>query len=276
MTIDNEQLKSLCEILATYNTHKQIDSYLKNVGIINLGMPTKTTAFGYIAGDGKAEKLRKSLQNEYNKSGYQRIFQYIEKVVSPVQFTSKEKRDKYCALIEDLNKVLLFIGCSINKSGKIYKVEVAKTLDEVDERVNHLKKELQNRKIHFEVMKYCGADYLRNDYFDAINEAVKSTFDRVRKITGLTTDGCELLNLAFSKNTPYIYFNKLQTSSDWNEHNGLKEMMQALYHLVRNPLSHTPKINWHIQEEKALDILTTVSLVHKYLDECYKHPLAPN
>ena len=141
MTIDNEQLKSLCEILATYNTNKQIDSYLKNVGIINLGIPTKTTAFGYIAGDGKAEKLRKSLQNEYNKSGYQRIFQYIEKVVSPVQFTSNEKRDKYYALIEDLNKVLLFVGCAINEGGKIYKVEAAKSLDEVDERVNHLKKE---------------------------------------------------------------------------------------------------------------------------------------
>ena len=36
--------------------------------------------------------------------------------------------------------------------------------------------------------------------------------------------------------------------------------------------AHTPKINWKVDEDKALDILTVISFAHKYLDECHKMP----
>lgn len=275
MIINEEQLSSICGILANFNTHKEIDKYLESSGISNLGTPTKITNLGYITGSNKKDKLLLSFKEEYKKNGASKILIYIEKVVNPIQYTLDDQRHKYSELVESLNKVLLFLGCQINESGKLTQQERAKSLSEVDERVNHLKKELLNRNIHSEVYKYCVSDYLQKDYFDAINEAVKGCFDRVRKITGLTTDGCDLLNTAFSKNNPYIYFNKQQTESEWNEHNGLKELMFSLYHIVRNPLSHTPKIQWNILEERALDILGIVSFVHKYLDICYKHPSAP-
>jgi uncharacterized protein (TIGR02391 family) len=52
----------------------------------------------------------------------------------------------------------------------------------------------------------------------------------------------------------------------------LKELLESIFHLVRNPAAHTPKINWKIDEIKALDILTLISFAHKYLDECHKVP----
>ena len=42
--------------------------------------------------------------------------------------------------------------------------------------------------------------------------------------------------------------------------------------MARNPAAHNPKVNWHIEETKALDILTVISFANKYLDECYKNP----
>ena len=103
-------------------------------------------------------------------------------------------------------------------------------------------------------------------------EAAKGLAERVRNITGLTTDGGTLFQTAFSKNDPYLFFNCMATESEKSEFTGLKELMEAIFHLVRNPAAHTPKVNWKIEESKAMDILTIISFAHKYLDECHKIP----
>ncbi len=100
----------------------------------------------------------------------------------------------------------------------------------------------------------------------------KGVAQRVRNITGLETDGGTLFQTAFSKKDPYLYFNLLKTESEISEFTGLKELLESIFHLVRNPQAHTPKINWIINEEKALDVLTLISLAHKYLDECKPVP----
>ena len=99
--------------------------------------------------------------------------------------------------------------------------------------------------------------------------------ERVRQITGLTTDGGTLFQTAFSKNDPYIFFNGLQTDTEKSEFAGLKELLEAIFHLVRNPAAHTLKVNWKVDEAKALDILTLISFSHKYLDQCHKMPGKP-
>ncbi|MDR1539622.1 MAG: TIGR02391 family protein [Clostridiales bacterium] len=76
-------------------------------------------------------------------------------------------------------------------------------------------------------------DYLRKDYYDAVFEAAKGLAERVRQITGLTTDGGTLFQKALSKNDPYIFFNTLQTDSEISEFTGLKELLEAIFHLGR-------------------------------------------
>ncbi|WP_353963348.1 TIGR02391 family protein [Tepidibacillus marianensis] len=56
--------------------------------------------------------------------------------------------------------------------------------------------------MHHEVEKYCIKDYLRKDYYDAVFEAAKGLAERVRQITGLTSDGSTLFQKAFAKNDP--------------------------------------------------------------------------
>lgn len=187
-------------------------------------------------------------------------------------YTNEASRDQYNFLLEETNKVLLLVGLSVTKEGRLTEVAQAMTLEEVDKRVNNLRRQLYNRAIHYEVEKYCIKDYLRKDYYDAVFEAAKGLAERVREITGLTVDGGILFQKAFAKNDPYLFFNALKTDSEVSEFIGLKELLESIVHLVRNPAAHTPKINWKMDETKALDILTLISFAHKYLDECHKVP----
>ena len=271
-----QQLKAVCDILGNTNegfTKTELTRLLQQSQIVLMDDGNTHTDYGYKIGLNKRDWLYSCLANEIDTSkSFKKVYQFIMNALSPVCFTGQADRNKYYHLLEETNKVLLLAGLSISNEGQLVDVVQAKTLDEVDRRVNHLKRELYNRAIHSEVQKYCIKDYLRKDYYDAVFEAAKSLAERVRQITGLTSDGGELFQKAFSKGDPYLFFNSMRTDSEKSEFTGVKELLEAIFHLVRNPAAHTPKINWKVDETKALDILTLISFAHKYLDECHRMP----
>jgi uncharacterized protein (TIGR02391 family) len=274
--IDEQQLKAVCDVIADTNrglTKTELSRLLKQCKIQLLDDGKSYNGITYTIGLNKRDWLYNCFVNEINQNQtFEKIFLFIEKALNPVSYTNESSRKKYNFLFEEINKVLLLVGLSVSKEGVLSEAIEAKTLDEVDRRVNSLKRLLYYRAIHHEVKRYCVKDYLRKDYYDAVFEAAKSLAERVRQITGLTLDGSALFQKAFAKNDPYIFFNSLKTESEINEFIGLKELLESIFHLVRNPAAHTPKINWKIDETKALDILTLISFCHKYLDECYKFP----
>lgn len=274
--LNEQQLKAVCDILAETNkgyTKTELSRLLEQCGIKILSDGSNRSPYGYTIGLNKRDWLYNCLATEINNSNtISRVYLFLEKALNPVAFISENKREKYNYLFEETNKVLLLSGLEITKEGKLIETIEARTLDEVDRRVNSLRQQLYNRAIHSEVQKYCIKDYLQKDYYDAVFEAAKGLAERVRNITGLTTDGGTLFQTAFSKNDPYLFFNCMATESEKSEFTGLKELMEAIFHLVRNPAAHTPKVNWKIEESKAMDILTIISFAHKYLDECHKIP----
>ncbi|NLM09621.1 MAG: TIGR02391 family protein [Clostridiaceae bacterium] len=276
MILNEQQLKAICDVLADTNrglTKIELTRLIEQCQIPVMDDGKSSNGLTYTVGLNKRDWLYKCFANEINShKSFERVFIFIEKALNPVSYTSEESRQKYHFLFEETNKVLLLIGLNISNEGKLTEVAQAKTLEEVDRRVNNLRRQLYNRAIHHEVKKYCIRDYLRKDYYDAVFEAAKGLAERVREITGLTTDGSALFQKAFAKNDPYIFLNSLKTESEINEFLGLKELLESIFHLVRNPAAHTPKINWKIDEIKALDILTLISFAHKYLDECHKVP----
>ncbi len=273
--LNSENLGAICDVVADTSrglTKTQLVHILNQSGM-NIEDDGGNKGMIYTLGLKKSKWLFNCFVGEINKNRSNRkIFDFIEKVLNPVNFRDVSKREQYSFLFEELNKVLLFNGLTITKEGKLREEVQAKTLDEVDNRVNSLKRELYNRKIHKEVERYCIKDYLRKDYHAAVFEASKGLAERVRIITGLKLDGGRLFDTAFSTNDPCIFFNSLKTVNEKNEFIGLKELLCAIFHLVRNPEAHTPKINWIIEEHKALDVLTIISFTHKYLDECHKIP----
>ena len=276
--LNEQQIKSICAILAdTKNglTKTEIKTYLINckIPIVDDEKIVVENGLSYQVGTNKKNFLYSCFAQRVNKTqSYNCIYEFIQTALNPINYTKTENREKYKWLSEELNKVLILLGLQVKDDGEIIVVGKANTLREVDKRVNDLKKKLYERSIHSEVVRYCESDYLRKDYFDAVFEAAKGLAERVRNITGLKTDGGTLFNTAFSTKDPYLFFNKLSNESEESEFKGLKDLLCAIFHLARNPEAHTPKINWKVDQTKALDILTLISFAHKYLDECHKMP----
>lgn len=276
--LDSQELKAICDILAHTKegfTKTELSHLLGQCNILIVDDGSSNNGYSYTIGLNKRDWLYNCLTTEINThKTLDKIYKFIEMALRPIGHTNVTKRNRYEYLLEEVNKVLLLTGLELTRSGILQKAVKAHTLDEVDRRVNSLRKQLYNRAIHHEVEKYCIKDYLRKDYYDTVFEATKGLAERVRSITGLTTDGGTLFQTAFSQKNPYLFFNALSTDSEISEFVGLKELLEAIFHLVRNTAAHTPKINWTTDETKALDILTLISFAHKYLDECHPIPKA--
>ena len=275
-SLDQQQLKALCGVVAHTSqglTKSELTVLLGQCGICAVDDGSSRSQWGYTIGLNKRDWLYNCLATEINNShSLSKVFSFLQAALNPARYTSVDSRQQYRYLLEETNKILLFAGLLIDQSGRLKEVSQAHTLTEVDQRVNRLKKALYDRAIHSEVQKYCVEDYLRADYYDAVFEAAKGLAERVRQISGVATDSGALFQTAFSQNKPHIFFNAMKTESERSEFIGLKELLEAIFHLVRNPAAHTPKVNWKTDETKALDILTLISFAHKYLDECHRIP----
>lgn len=198
------------------------------------------------------------------------ILRFIKEAVNPVRFINKQSN--YDLLLIEMNKIFLMSGLKIEKDGAIRLIPAENTISEVKRRYSSLIVRLRERDTHPAIYKYCNEELFAENYFHVIFEAVKSLSDRVREITELTEDGSDLYNKAFSIKDPWIALNKLETETERNQQNGLKEMLSGIYHLIRNVTAHETKIKWVVEEESAIDILMVISLLHKYLDQCFKVP----
>lgn len=96
--------------------------------------------------------------------------------------------------------------------------------------------------------------------------------ERLRQMSGLQSDGAELVNEAFAIKAPVLAVNRLVTDSEKSEQKGFSLLLSGLFGMVRNPLAHAPKVAWPMPEQDALDVLTLVSLVHRKLDGAVKLP----
>ena len=158
----------------------------------------------------------------------------------------------------------------LSEGGVLKRVESFKTITEAEARASQLRKELIERKIHPDVLKFCRAELVADNYFHAVFEASKSLADKIRMKTDLTSDGIKLVNDALTigkKPYPILAFNSLQTESEVSEHNGTVNLFIGLFGTFRNPTAHTPRIKWKMDKQDALDMLTLTSLLHRKLDE---------
>lgn len=200
------------------------------------------------------------------------VLVFINRVMKPVRYTSDpgafERRR------EQLNVILSFSGFVIGDDGQIRWAKRATNLDEALERASRLQTALVNRGVHEDVLHYCRAELLQENYFHAVFEATKSIGAKIRSLSGLTSDGAELAQAAFGLpkdgSAPILAINELETDTDRGEQRGFTNLLIGLFGTVRNPLAHNPKVEWPMEERDALDILTLTSLIHRKLDRAQR------
>lgn len=262
---DAERLASIAKILADTTeglTGSQIEQLLRQCSIPD---PTPTMT--------KWKRLYNALVELQNERQFgNHVVVLVNRVMNPVQYTIdpqsfRRRRDQ-------LNAVLSFSGLYIGDDGKVRWSQKAKTLDEALGRAGRLQASLVNRGVHSDVLQYCRAELLRENYFHAVFEATKSIAAKIRSVSGLASDGAELAQVAFGLpkdgSPPLLAINDLKTDTDRGEQRGFTNLLIGFFGTVRNPLAHNPKIEWPIEEGDALDILTMASLIYRKIDRARK------
>ena len=216
----------------------------------------------------KRKNLFNSLASEQNKNKCSNnILRFIGYALAPSRYIKNE--EEFERIRSEVNQQLAFVGYELAESGKFREIAVASTISDVQIKVNNLKQEVEQRKGHSEIIKYCKAELLVNNYFHAVLEANKGLFQRIRDLSGMKTDGNKLIEEVFSKN-PILIINNFQTSSEKNEHEGFCSLLKGLCSMFRNPTAHEPKVDWEISEQDALEILGIISYCHRRLDNYQK------
>ena len=258
-SLDETILHSICNILADTNdglSGREIGQILKECNIDD-PFPSITKRDRLFEALSKKQKQDKCANN---------IVSFIYKAMNPVRYIQEPHVfENYCF---ELNRVLAFAGLVLDENGKLREITTAQTLSEAQERANKLYKQLLARNIHSDILLFCRAELLQDNYFHAVFEATKSIADKIRMKSGLSNDGTKLVDDAFGGEFPLLAFNTLQTETERSEHNGFMNLLKGLFGTFRNTLAHMPKIKWNINEQDAIDILTFTSFLHRKLDSC--------
>jgi len=150
----------------------------------------------------------------------------------------------------------------------MFQAPKAPTVSDAQRRADRLRDELTRRRVHPDVLRFCRAEFVAKDYFHAVFEAAKSVAEKLRRITGLPSDGVTLVQTAFDRKGagPFILVNGLASQSDFDDHDGLAALMSGVFKVFRNVPAHVPRAYGSVTEQDALDLLTTVSYLHRRLD----------
>lgn len=231
--LNDANLEALCDILGATDsglTGNEIGRYLRECAIED-PEPTIT----------KRHRLFAALRQRQNRDGCANsVLAFVKRVMDPVRYVGY--RDYFDRKRTEVNTVLAFSGLTVTEDGRLLRATAARTLSDAEAAANALRRSLIERKVHPDVITFCRAELL---------------------VGAALVDEALALGQA---GVPRLAFNSLRSESERSEHTGLMNLIKGLFGAFRNTTAHAPKIHWKITEQDALDILTTVSLIHRRLD----------
>ena len=269
MNFEQSHIEGIAKVLGDTNdglSGSEIGRILKGVGIQDID-----------SGNTKWKRLCNALVNHKDPS-YNHIVKFIEDAMALARYT--ENPDKFFSLQRKINKVLSLCGLTVKDDGKISQVTQAKTINDAIKRANDFKTKLEERNVHQDILQCCMNEIRDENYFHTVFEAMKSITVKIRNIDSSNHlnlfEGQELVNKAFASREnkdphPLIAINSLNSETLRGEQRGFINLLKGLYGTIRNPLAHEPRKDWEMREQDALDIMSTISLVHRKLDRAKEY-----
>jgi len=258
---DESVLRTICSVLGDTSeglTGSEIGQLLRECNIADL-----------LPGYTKRDRLYEALNQQQKNDGCgNNIVAFIYRAMNPVRYTKNPhifENRKFA-----LNEVLAFAGFALGDDGRLREIKTVYTLSEAQKRAGKLYKQLLARNVHSDILLFCRAELLQDNYFHAVFEATKSIADKIREKSGLLSDGNKLVDEAFGGETPVLAFNTLRSETEKSEHAGFMNLLRGIFGTFRNTLAHAPKIKWNINEQDAIDMLTFTSFLHRKLDNCVR------
>jgi uncharacterized protein (TIGR02391 family) len=213
----------------------------------------------------KWKRLHNAFVERQNHSRNRRaILQFIRETLEPARYAKQPER--FEPMRANLNRALAFSGLAVNAAGELTSVTQTQTLPEAIRRADELRVDLTRRGVHADVLRFCRAELVVDNYFHAVLEATKSIADKLRMKSGLTEDGAKLVDAALCGPSPRLAINALTTDSQRSEQSGFANLLKGTFGMFRNPTAHEARVLWAMSKEDAEDLLSLASFIHRRLD----------
>ncbi|MCL5961893.1 MAG: TIGR02391 family protein [Chloroflexi bacterium] len=252
-------LWQLSELLDTAVTHKELNAIFYQLEIAS------------DSSGSKQHRIFSALRERQRRDRCgNNVAKFLETVIDPARFRGDQA--SFSDYRDEVNMILAFSGLHLRESGKLAEVAAAQSLAQAHERVGRLRTELIRRQVHPDVLRFCRAELLQENYFHAVLESTKSVAVRIREMADLTNDGSELVEQAFGGSHPILAINTLSTETERSEQRGFTNLLKGVFGIFRNVTAHAPKVAWPVNEQDALDLLSLLSYVHRRLDSAVVVP----
>jgi uncharacterized protein (TIGR02391 family) len=213
----------------------------------------------------KWKRLHNAFVERQNHSQNRRaIVQFIREAMKPERFARQPER--FEPMRANVNRALAFSGIAVSATGELSAVTPAGTLTEAARRADELRADLTRRGVHADVLRFCRAELVADNYFHAVLEATKSIADKLRAKSGLVEDGAKLVDATLCGPAPRVAINDLSTDSQRSEQSGFANLVKGTFGMFRNPTAHEARILWAMSKQDAEDLLSLASLIHRRLD----------
>lgn len=213
----------------------------------------------------KWKRLLNAFVERQNSSRNRRaILEFIRQATKPERYVKRPERFEH--LRANLNRALAFSALAVDAAGQLYSVDRAATISEAQRRANELRADLTTRGVHPDVLRFCRAELVADNYFHAVLEATKSIADKLRTKSGASADGAPLVDATLCGAAPRIAINDLRTDSQKSEQSGFANLVKGVFGMFRNPTAHEARVLWAMSKEDAEDLLSIASLIHRRLD----------
>ena len=124
-----------------------------------------------------------------------------------------------------------------------------------------------SHQFHSEIIKHCRKFYGQGNYFHAVFEAAKVYNHLVKSKAKSTKDGADLMFGVWNIQNGVLKVNSCTSETDRNVQNGIKFLSVGLMSVIRNPTAHEPALQWPVDEQDAIDILSLVSFLLRQYDK---------
>ena len=119
--------------------------------------------------------------------------------------------------------------------------------------------------MHQKIQAVAGSLFANGHYASAIFEAFKAVNNEVKRLSGLTKDGQQLMAAAFDESQPVLRLNALQSQSDKDEQTGFRFLYMGAMSGIRNPKAHDNVPD--PSTTRTLEYLSFASLLMRRLDD---------
>lgn len=127
-------------------------------------------------------------------------------------------------------------------------------------------------QFHSEIIKHCRKFYGQGNYVHAVFEAAKVYNNLVKSKTQSAEDGIQLMHRVWDARNGVLKVNSCTSETERNVQDGIKFLSAGLMSAIRNPTAHEPALQWSVDEQDALDILSLVSFLLRQYDKAVYSP----